>query len=60
MNDQHLQQIADNYIARFAGLNSPPATEYDRWQIIQGLRLMRDEASSAQKKTPGRFRFSAS
>ena len=47
MNTQHLQQIIDHYINRFAELNGPGNEEYYKWQIVQRFRPMMDEALAA-------------
>ncbi|MCR4621964.1 MAG: hypothetical protein K5663_07770 [Clostridiales bacterium] len=48
MNNQHLQQIIDNYITRFVELNAPGNEEYYKWQIIWQFRPMMDEALAAK------------
>ena len=47
MNTQHLQQILDHYITRFAELNGSGNEEYYKWQIVQRFRPMMDEALAA-------------
>ena len=47
MNAARLQQIINNYIARFEELNAPGHTEYYKWLIIRRFRAMMDEALSA-------------
>ncbi|MCR4621822.1 MAG: hypothetical protein K5663_07030 [Clostridiales bacterium] len=47
MNTQHLQQIIDHYITRFAELNGPGNEEYYKWQIVQRFQPMMAEALAA-------------
>ncbi len=47
MDDSHLQQIMDHYIAFFPESNGPAHTEYYKWQIIQRFRPAMDEALAA-------------
>ena len=48
MNENHLQQIFNNYIDRFEEVNNTEHQEYYKWQIIKRFRSMMDEALTAE------------
>ena len=47
MNTEHLNQIINNYLARFEEINGPVYREYYKWQIAFQFKKMMDDALSA-------------